>query len=392
MVLSGGGARGAYEVGVLSYLYGELARLRGGVIPRIDIVSGTSVGAINACYLAAHMADPVSGVKRLVDLWTAIQFESVLRFNMRQALKLPQVLRGGGDAEGLFDVRPMVELVTREVSWKMLARAVRRGLLRAVSVSATEIATGRTTLFVDTAPDVPVPDMVNPRTVVRSTIVGPQHALASAAIPLVFPPVRIGSMLYCDGGLRQNTPISPAIRMGARKILVVGLSKEVRDMAVPEALADASRTPTGATFLLGKVLNAFLLDHVQADVELLKRINQLLADGEAVFGPEFLDKMNSRALDRGGTPYRKIESLVVRPSQDLGRMAGQHVRKGKFSGSLVARGLMAVLDSGLTDESDLASYLLFDGAFARKVIDLGRADAEAMRDKLLAFFADPPKT
>ncbi len=392
LVLSGGGARGAYEVGVLSYLYGELARLRGGVIPRVDIVSGTSVGAINACYLAAHMADPVSGVKRLVDLWTAIQFESVLRFNVRQAMKLPQVLRGGGDVDaGLFDVRPMVELVTREVSWKMLARAVRRGLLRAVSVSATEIATGRTTLFVDTAPDVPLPDAINPRVVVRSGIVGPQHALASAAIPLVFPPVRIGSQLYCDGGLRQNTPISPAIRMGASRILVVGLSKEVRGMAVPEALGDASRAPAGATFLLGKVLNAFLLDHVQADVELLKRINQLLSDGEAVFGAEFLERMSQHALDRGGTPYRKIETLVVRPSQDIGRLAGQHVRRGKFSGSLVARGIMALLDSGLTDESDLASYLLFDGAFARKLIDLGRADAEAMRDRLLAFFSAPPK-
>ena len=393
LVLSGGGARGAYEVGVLSYLYGELARQRGGVIPRVDIVSGTSVGAINACYLAAHMADPVSGVKRLVDLWTAIQFESVLRFNVRQAMKLPQVLRGGGDVDtGLFDVRPMVDLVTREVSWKMLARAVRRGLLRAVSVSATEIATGRTTLFVDTAPDVPLPDAINPRVVVRSGIVGPQHALASAAIPLVFPPVRIGSHLYCDGGLRQNTPISPAIRMGASKILVVGLSKEVRGMAVPEALGDASHTPAGATFLLGKVLNAFLLDHVQADVELLKRINQLLTDGEAVFGPEFLERMSQHALDRGGTPYRKIETLVVRPSQDIGRLAGQHVRRGKFSGSLVARGIMALLDSGLTDESDLASYLLFDGAFARKLIDLGRADAEAMRDRLLAFFNPAPKS
>ena len=96
-------------------------------------------------------------------------------------------------------------------------------------------------------------------------------------------------------------------------------------------------------------------------------------------------------VDRGGQPYRKIESLVVRPSQDLGRMAGQHVRRGRISGSLVARAIMSLLDSGLTDESDLASYLLFDGAFARKVIDLGRADAEAMRDRLLAFFSDPAK-
>ncbi len=392
LVLSGGGARGAYEVGVLSYIYGELVRLRGNAVPPVDIVCGTSVGAINACYLAAHMADPVSGVKRLADLWTAIQFEHVLRFNVRQAMKLPRVLRGGGEGDaGIFDVQPMVDLVTREVSWKMLARAVRRGLLRAVSVSATEIATGRTTLFVDTAPDVPIPSLVNPRVVVRSEIVGPQHALASAAIPLIFPPVRIGSLLYCDGGLRQNTPIAPAIRMGARKILVVGLSKEVRGMAVPEALADAARTPTGAAFLLGKVLNAFLLDHVQSDVELLRRINQLLSDGEAVYGPDFTERISQRAFDRGGQPYRKIELLVVRPSQDIGRMAGQHVRRGRFSASLAARGLMALLDSGLTDESDLASYLLFDGAFARKVIDLGRADAEAMRDRLLAFFADAPR-
>ena len=378
LVLSGGGARGAYEVGVLSYLYGEFVRQRGGVVPPVDIVCGTSVGAINACYLAAHMADPVSGVKRLADLWTAMQFEQVLRFNVRQAMRLPQVLRGGGDHDaGIFDVQPMVDLVTREVSWKMLGRAVRRGLLRAVSVSATEIATGRTTLFVDTAPDVPLPELFNPRVVVRREIVGPQHALASAAIPLIFPPVRVGSQLYCDGGLRQNTPIAPAVRMGARKILSVGLSKEVRGLAVPEALAGGPKPPTGATCLLGNVLNAFLLDHVQADVDLLQRINQLLADGSTVYGPEFIERMSQRALDRGGQPYRTIESLVIRPSQDIGRLAGQHVRRGRFSGSLVARALMTMLDSGLTDESDLASYLLFD--------------AEAMRDKLLPFFADPAR-
>lgn len=391
LVLSGGGARGAYEVGVLSYLYGELARARGGVPPRVDMVCGTSVGAINGCYLAAHMADPVSGVRRLVDLWTAIEFERVLRFTARQALQLPRVLRGGGDAEaGIFDVQPMVDLVTREVSWKMLARAVRRGLLRAVSVSATEISTGRTTLFIDAAPEVPMPSGFGPRVVVRREIVGPQHALASAAIPLVFPPVRIGSLLYCDGGLRQNTPIAPAIRLGARRVLVVGLSREVHDIGVPEGLQSATRPP-GAMFLLGKVLNAFLLDHVHSDVDLMHRINQLLEDGESLYGADFTHRMSQRALDRGAEPYRRVESLVVRPSQDIGRLAGQHVRKGRFSGSLTARALLTLLDSGITEESDLASYLLFDGAFARKLIDLGRADAEAMRDKLMAFFTEAPR-
>lgn len=387
LVLSGGGARGAYEVGVLSYLYGELTRLRGDVAPRIDVICGTSVGAINGCYLAAHMADPVSGVKRLVDLWTSIAFEHVLRFDLRQALRLPRVLRGGSEAAGLFDVQPMIDLVTREISWKMVARSLKRGLLRGLSVSATEIATGRTTLFMDTAPDVPLPVGLGARVVVERQVIGPQHALASAAIPLVFPPVRIGSTLYCDGGLRQNTPIAPAIRLGAERILVVGLSRESRGHLVNESPTRQINESPGALFLLGKVLNAFLLDHVQADVELLGRINQILSDGELIAGPRFAERLSAQAISRGGEPYRRVETMVVRPSQDIGRLAAQHVRRGKLSGSLVARQLLTLLDSSLSDESDLASYLLFDGSFARKLIDLGRADAEAQRDRLVEFLS-----
>lgn len=386
LVLSGGGARGAYEVGVLSYLYDELVRIRRGNLPPIDIVCGTSVGAINGCYLAAHMADPVSGVRRLVDLWTSIRFEQVMRFDLGQIARLPRVLWGGSHAAGIFDVQPMVDLITREISWKMVARALRRGLLRALCVSATEIATGRTTLFMDSAPEVPAPTGLGPRVVVQREVVGPQHALASAAIPLIFPPVKVGSGLYCDGGLRQNTPIAPAIRLGAEKVLVIGLAREVRGFSVNEG-GDLPRTAVpSAPFLLGKVLNAFLLDHVNTDVELLQRINQILADVEAVGGPGVLDRLTQHALSRGGEAYRKVDVMVVRPSHDIGRVAGQHVRTGRFSGSLVVKQLIRALDMGMAEESDLASYLLFDGSFAKKLIELGRADAEAMRDRLVAFF------
>jgi NTE family protein len=115
MILSGGGARGAYEVGVLWYIFDELTRVLGAP-PRLDILCGTSVGAINACYLAAHLADPVLGMRRLVELWSDLELTRVLGFGIRQVVSLPRVLLGGGDGYGLFDVRPMAELVQREIS------------------------------------------------------------------------------------------------------------------------------------------------------------------------------------------------------------------------------------------------------------------------------------
>ena len=387
VVLSGGGARGAYEVGVLSYVYDDLARALGRV-PPIDILCGTSVGAINACILASHMSDPVTGVRRLVDLWTSVRFENMVRFTPAQMLQLPRLFRGGTRPSGIFDARPLVDLITREITWRRVARAVRHGLLRAISVSATEIATGRTVHFVDTNPDASLPGSSSERQLVLRGAVGPQHALASASIPLLFPPVRIGSTLYCDGGLRQNTPIWPALRLGAERILVVGLSQEVRGAAASEdRLDDPLRTP-GAPFFLGKLLNAFLLDHVQADLDLLNRINRLLRDGETAFGPDFAEKISAVAHGRGRPGWRRVDSLVVRPSQDIGRLAGEHLRKGGLRASVLTRRLLALLDPVQTEEADLWSYLLFDGSFARKLIDLGRADAAAQRERLQAFLAD----
>jgi NTE family protein len=384
LVLSGGGARGAYEVGVLSYLFGDFVRYMGAV-PRIDVICGTSVGGINGSYMAAHMADPVAGVRRLVDLWTALELQQVLRFSLAHAVRLPRMLLGGGEGIGIFDVRPMIDLVTREVSWRAVAKAVRKGHLRALSISTTEIATGRTTVFVDAHPDVQIPVHLGPRTNVVGGPIGPQHALASAAIPLIFPPVRVGSMLYCDGGLRQNTPMAPEIRMGAERVLVIAMSRDVRGSVASEAGGEL-RAP-GATFLLGKVLNAFLLDHVQADLELLGRINEILTDGEAAYGTDFARTLSHAAQARGAESYRKVATLVVRPSKDMGRVAGDHVRKGRVAGPLLTRKLLNLLDAGGTEEADLASYLLFDGWFARKLIDMGRADAEAQRHQLAEFLA-----
>jgi NTE family protein len=177
IILSGGGARGAYEVGVLWYVFDEFTRLRGAP-PRIDILSGTSVGAINACFLAAHLADPTLGLRRLVELWSELQLTRVLGFGLRQMVSLPRLLMGGAEqGTGLFDVRPMADLVQREISWRAVARTLRRRQLRALSVSCTEVTTGRTVVFIQTSPDAVIPATAPARALPRRS----HHPLGRAS-------------------------------------------------------------------------------------------------------------------------------------------------------------------------------------------------------------------
>ncbi len=388
MILSGGGARGAYEVGILAYVFDDLTRLRGAP-PRLDILCGTSVGAINACYLAAHLSDPVLGMRRLVELWSELHLTRVLGFGLRQVVSLPRLLLGGTkEGTGLFDVRPMADLVQREISWRAVTRCLRRRQLRALTVSTTEVSTGRTVVFMQTSPDSVIPATAPPRTLYRADHIGPHHALASAAIPLLFPPVRIDNELYLDGGLRQNTPIAPALRLGATHIFAIGGSREVKGVVSHESAHSGMGAP-GAAFLLGKILNAFLLDHVDVDIDILTRLNNVLADGTRMFGPDFTTRMSAEAQKRGAPDYRSVNCLSLRPSEDIGRLASEHVKRGRFVGDpIVTKRLLTLLDVGGGTDADLASYLLFDGAFCKQLIEMGRADAKARRDELLAFFGD----
>lgn len=382
VILSGGGARGAYEVGVLWYLFDELTRMRGAP-PRVDVICGTSVGAINCAYLAAHLADPVLGMRRLVDVWSSLKLDDVLGFGWRQAVSLPRVLLGGGGGAGIFDVSPMARLVQREVPWRAVTRTLKSGQLKALSVSATEVATGRTVIFMQTGPNTSLPTRAPPRTLIRADRIGPQHALASAAIPLLFPPVQIGNQLYVDGGVRQNTPIAPAIRLGATHVFVVGTSRLVRGVA---HTTPGPQSYPSATVLLGKIMNALLLDHLDNDLGFVNLLNDLMESGEAGLGPEFVEKLNEAALMRGGHTFRPIETLVVRPTEGIGALAGEYMRLGKLrAGPMVTKQVLKVLDVGGIDDADLASYLLFDGGFARRLIDLGRSDAHARRAEILDF-------
>lgn len=388
IVLAGGGARGAYEAGVLSYLYGEFAERHG--IPRLDIVSGTSVGAINGGFLASVIDDPIPGIQRLAALWAGLDIAQVMGFGMMQATKLGRVFVGGSRGAGFFDARPLTKIVDENMRWQRLVRNLRRHKLRALTISATHVPTGRPWVFVDRAPGVELPAGLAPNLVVRPDRIGPQHVLASAAIPFLFPPVPVHGELFVDGGLRLNTPMAPAIHLGARRLLVISLASAPNVPAVP---AFAPGVYPGAAFLLGKVLNAFLLDHVNADFQELERYNRMIDDGTAIFGPTFLEKMNARARAAGRPARHRIHTLAIHPSEDIGRVASHHLRRNTARfGKLLGRGLLRLLDLGEGADSDLVSYLLFDGEFARHLVQLGLEDARRREAELARFFFEAVTT
>lgn len=376
LVLSGGGARGAYEVGVLSHLFEELR-------PKVDIICGTSVGAINGAFVASSIRNSTAGTRRLVELWEDLTLPNVLGFNVLQASRLHRVLLGGRRGAGLFDATPMTEIVRAGIDYRQLARNVRQGPLSAVTITATHVPSGLPTCFVHQRPGSPPLSGLPHAVEVRPAHIMPHHVLASAAIPVVFPPVFIRTDLYCDGGLRLNTPLSPAIHLRADRVLVIGLStRQARDRTeIPRG-----RYP-GLPFLLGKVLNAFMLDHVNVDLDELERVNAFLRDGEEAYGDGFIARMNQVGAARGAAPRRLVESLAIRPSRDIGQLAADFLRQERAAlRQQLGRTLLRALDVGEGSASaDLASYLLFDGRFAAELIALGRSDAAARHDELESF-------
>jgi NTE family protein len=182
--------------------------------------------------------------------------------------------------------------------------------------------------------------------------------------------------------------MAPAIHLGAEKLLVIGVSSEITKQPNANGLP-AGRMP-GAPFLLGKVLNAFLLDHLQNDLSTVQWTNELLGDVLELGGPDMLERLNEIAASRGAAPRRMIKVIKIRPTVDIGAVAGQYLRQNRFRiHKAIGRTFLSLLDVGAGADADLASYLLFDGAFARQLIDLGRRDAAAKREELRDFLYGP---
>lgn len=397
LVLSGGGARGAYEAGVIRYLREELpAAVRPSV--RFDILCGTSVGGVTACFLAATMHQPADQGRALAAMWSDLHFETVYGVHGEDLWSISRKMwraatHESARAEGwrLYDILhpgPLEEMVRTRAEWRRVTENLEAGLFSALSVSTTEIASGRTVVFVQRKePGLPAWSR-DPYTEARAAVLAPEHALASAAIPLLFRSVKIGDEYFCDGSLRQNTPLSPALRLGAEKVLIVSLRYRPRDRPLPAPqLTEYPTTP----MLMGKVLNALMLDHTDYDLDRLRRFNAMLEAGQQAFGPDFITRMNESVRSMRGQPYRLVKDLVLRPSRDIGTIAVTHARRNRAFGesrTLPTKLLHRLARSQIVSEGDLASYLLFDGAYASDLIALAMEDTHAQREELIRFFTE----
>lgn len=401
LVMSGGGARGAYEAGVLSYVLDELPQRLGRPV-RFQILTGTSVGAVHACYVAATWGRPDAG-RGLIDIWRSLEVSGVYRLGVTDVVNVPLRLLGLARARiaaaeediperltGLLDTLPLEQLVRDRIPWDDLRRHVDAGDVE-VAIAATEIRSGKSIVWVDNKQRQVTRWARDPFVIARPAALGPAHALASAAIPFLFPAPRIDGSYYCDGGLRLNTPLAPALRLGADRLLVIGLRHVPAPGEEAELAAPREANYATLTYLVGKVLNALLLDHVDYDVDRLRLVNGILDKGVKTYGPDFLTRINETVEALRGTSYKVVQNVYIQPSRDLGVIAAecqsQH-RNVTGLRSWLTDATVRYAVRGVVAEADLLSYVYFDHCFANHLIELGRADAEARADELLTFFRD----
>ncbi len=394
LVLAGGSARGAYEVGVVRYIVEDVSRALGRPIP-IDVISGTSAGSINAGMLAAHADKPTARGEMLARQWTNLVLEEVVRPSPSEILHVATRLfgrsarsRAEGRRGGVLDPSGIERIVRDSTPFENIGEHIRAGRLSALSISTTQVSTGRTVIFVQRR-DPGTPRWgSDPTMAACAAEIRAEHVLASAAVPLLFPAVEIDGQFYCDGGLRQNVPLSPARRLGADGLIVVN-PRYIREASPSAAVANSREHDfPDPLFVFGKAMNALLLDRIENDIRRLQKLNAVLAAGTQRFGPDFGATLNDELGRNGESALRPLDVVYIRASQDIGVLAADYVRSAEFARrarGLVGRALRRIGES--ETEADFLSYVLFDGPFAGLLIEMGRSDARARHDELASFFA-----
>lgn len=368
LILPGGGARAAYQVGVLK----AIAELMPASRNPFPIIVGTSAGAVAASVLAVEAFRWQRAVAALEKVWADFRVSDVFKVDAPSMLRsglhwLVALLSGGWllpPPLALFDNSPLRELLERHIDWRHLPRSIRSGSLRALALCATGYRSAASVAFFQSDEDALAWE--RRQRVGKPARLALEHLMASLGIPFLFPPVRIGDEYYGDGAQRQLWPLSPAIHLGADRLLVIGVRAELAS-GIPRPAA--STRPPAPGELFGYMLDTLFMDQVYANIEHVQRLNQVVD------------------LAPGAVPgLHKISTLMIAPSADLQAMAARHY--GSLPRGL--RALLRVMGVRGNGGAQLASYLLFEAGFTRELIALGYQDGLRQRVALMDFLTDRP--
>jgi NTE family protein len=365
LVLPGGGARGAFQAGVLKALAELLPRDQPNPFP---IISGTSAGAVNSVVLASRAQHFRSAVAELERVWGHFHCNQVYKTDHWTMLKssthwmAPLILGGWlvGTPKSLLDNTPLRKLLNRDLHLPRIRDAIDNGYLEAVAVTAAGYSSARSTTFFEATRE--REGWERTRRMGKRVELNLDHLMASIAVPMVFRPVCIGNEFFGDGAMRQATPLSPVVHLGADRILVIGIRDETGDKE-PETPGE----PPSFGQIAGYMLDTLFMDGLYSDLERITRINELL------------DSVPDRTIDIGDTTMRPIDTMLIVPSEDLRELAHKHRAELPFAIRVLLRGV----GSGSPGENRLLSFLLFEQAYTRELIRLGYRDAMNVKDELL---------
>jgi NTE family protein len=365
LVLSGGGARAAYQAGVMLALSHILPDPRKNPFP---VICGTSAGAINATGLACAADDFRAAAGNLAQMWRQIHIDDVYQADLASFLKTflhfgVSIASGGRlwrNPQSFLDNSPLRGYLRRVVAFEGIDRSIASGALHALALTASCYSSGKSVTFFDGNPA--VSEWTRQMRVGVREKIGIDHLMASSALPLIFPSTRVGNRYYCDGAVRQMAPLSPALHLGAQKLFVVGLA------GARQAGRDNGSYPSPAQ-VFGHLLNSVFADSMSSDLERLIRVNHTVS----------LLQRHQGLADQ--TPLKRVEVFLLNPSASLEDIARKHVRQFPPVLRFILRGAGATRRRGLS----LATYLLFEPGYCRELIALGYKDVLRQRDVILSF-------
>lgn len=365
LVMTGGGARAAYQVGVVRAIY-EILRKEQNLF---DVISGNSAGAINSTFLAANAQDWDSATLQLMELWQSIKPNKVFDLRAKTVSELGlkwlsgTVLGGmtpkGSSANHLLDTEPLRKFLGKEIDFDLIQNNIQDGHIHGIALSTTNYNSGSSVIFYEGSRD--IEDWSRSDRFSHRQKLSLDHLMASSAIPFFFPPIKVGDSFFGDGCIRQTTPLSPAIHLGADKLIAIGVRYPHNRERMIDLAFSPFKNPTLGQ-ITGVMLNAIFLDSLESDVERLGTINTMIEKDKA-------------------QDMKSIPILMIRPSRDLGKMTAKLTEELPKTLRYLLKGIGVSESEGL----DLLSYLAFDKSYTQPLMELGYEDTYRVKDSIKRF-------